>query len=204
MHINRRTFLLFTLAAAGCSRPTPTGPLRRAAEYLWRQQASDGGFHSSTYGLLSSGQSLTPFVLNALLDVPDSVVPRPDGAIDRALGFIRKNTNSDGALGLMDESSVDYPNYASALAVTVMAKVRAPERDIAPMVEQLREREAYLIALWASALEELPRAQMQSFNPHTERLMALEAFLDIQAKIYSRHITIPGRMVGMMVSLPTK
>jgi hypothetical protein len=141
MRIDRRTFLLIAMAAAGCTRPTQNGPLRRAAEYLWKQQAPDGGFHSSTYGLLSSGQSLTPFVLNALLDVPDSAVPRPDGAIDRALGFIRKNTNSDGALGLMDESSVDYPNYASALAVTVMAKVRAPEKDIAPMVEQLREQQ---------------------------------------------------------------
>src|ERR671913_451397 len=103
MRIDRRTFLLIAMAAAGCTRSTQNGPLRRAAEYLWRRQALDGGFHSSTYGLLSSGQSLTPFVLNALLDVPDSVVPRPDGAIDRALGFIRKNTNPDGALGLMDE-----------------------------------------------------------------------------------------------------
>jgi hypothetical protein len=129
------------MLAAGCSRSTQSGPLRRAAEYLWRQQDPDGGFHSSTYGLLRSGQSLTPFVLNALLDVPESTVPRPAGAIDRALGFIKKNTNAEGALGLMDETSIDYPNYATALAVTVMAKVGAPGGDIARMVDQLRAQQ---------------------------------------------------------------
>jgi prenyltransferase beta subunit len=141
MRIDRRTFLLVAMLAAGCSRSTQSGPLRRAAEYLWRQQDPDGGFHSSTYGLLRSGQSLTPFVLNALLDVPESIVPRPAGAIDRALGFIKKNTNVDGALGLMDETSVDYPNYATALAITVMTKVSAPRGDIARMVDQLRAQQ---------------------------------------------------------------
>ena len=56
MQINRRAFLL-TLAAAACSRASNNGsPLQRAAEFLWAQQAEDGGFHSSTYGLLRSGQ----------------------------------------------------------------------------------------------------------------------------------------------------
>jgi hypothetical protein len=78
---------------------TTSGPLARAVEFLWAQQAEDGGFHSSTYGLLRSGQSLTPFALGALLDVPESVARRPDKGIDRALEFIRKNTNAQGELG---------------------------------------------------------------------------------------------------------
>ena len=42
--------------------------LARGVEYLWSRQSADGGWHSTTYGLLRSGQSLTPLVLNALLD----------------------------------------------------------------------------------------------------------------------------------------
>lgn len=142
MQINRRTFLL-AAAAARFPRRDSSRPLRRAAQYVWAQQAEDGGFHSSTYGLLRSGQSLTPFVLDALLDVPATVLPAPPQAVDRALGFIKKNTSADGALGRMDESVADYPNYATALAVTAMVKAGRSGRqwDIAPMVAQLRRQQ---------------------------------------------------------------
>src|SRR5258708_6568718 len=69
--ISRRAFLLAAAAGAACSRPPANStPLRRATEFLWAQQAEDGGFHSKTYGLLKAGQALTPFVLDALLDGP--------------------------------------------------------------------------------------------------------------------------------------
>lgn len=48
------------------------------------------------------------------------------------------------------------------------------------VVERLRTREAYLIELWASALEELPRAQSQNFNPHAETLMELDGWLQAE------------------------
>jgi hypothetical protein len=121
--INRRTFLLNATIAAGaalvtgCSRRPGNNPLNNAARYLWSQQSNDGGFHSTTYGLLRSGQSLTPFALVALLGVPASESLASRGAVDRALAFIKSNTNSDGALGMMDDSAADYPNYATALAV---------------------------------------------------------------------------------------
>ena len=142
MQINRRTFLLTTLAAAGCSR-NPGEPLRRAAQYLWAQQSGDGGFHSTTYGLLRSGQSLTPLVLGALLDVPDTVLSAPRGAINSALGFIKRNTDAEGAVGRMDRTAADYPNYATALAVSaiVKARLRGWEQDVAPMVAQLRTQQ---------------------------------------------------------------
>src|SRR5438105_14911549 len=108
MQIDRRQFLLMTAAAAACSRLNTSTPLQDAARFLWAQQAEDGGFHSATYGLLRSGQSLTPFALGALLQVPDSVLPTPRAAVDRALLFIKKNTNADGALGRMDAASADY------------------------------------------------------------------------------------------------
>ncbi|MCI0348201.1 MAG: terpene cyclase/mutase family protein [Acidobacteriales bacterium] len=150
MRIDRRTFLLNALAgttgvavATGCSRWRGSSSLKKSAQYLWAQQSEDGGFHSTTYGLLRSGQSLTPFVLVALLSVPDSASSPPRGAVERALTFIKANTNANGALGLMDDSAADYPNYATALAVSAMVKARSPgnERAIERMVVQLRAQQ---------------------------------------------------------------
>src|ERR1051325_3062882 len=150
MLINRRRFLLNALAvtggglvATGCSGRGGSASLRKSAQYLWAQQAADGGFHSTTYGLLRSGQSLTPFVLLALLGVPDGASLSPRGAVERALAFIKAHTNADGALGLMDNSAADYPNYATALAVSALVKTRSPgyARVIEPMVAQLRAQQ---------------------------------------------------------------
>jgi len=142
VQISRRTFLL-TVAAAACSRRDNGSALQRAAQFLWAQQSEDGGFHSTTYGLLRSGQSLTPFVLDALLDVPETAFRAKQAAINRAFEFIKKNTNADGALGQMDETVADYPNYATALAVTTMVKARSTARnfDVGPMVAHLRAQQ---------------------------------------------------------------
>src|SRR5688572_8476318 len=82
-----RGLLAVLVLAAGCTRDEPRGDgtttadeqrtLARAAGWLWAQQSEDGGWHSQTYGLLKSGQALTPFVLHALLDVPEDVAARP-------------------------------------------------------------------------------------------------------------------------------
>ena len=132
----------------------------RAAQYLWAQQAADGGFHSTTYGLLRSGQSLTPFVLGALLRVPDDTTPAPVEAVDRAVAFIRKHTSIDGTVGVTG-GDADYPNYATALAIDalVAAQGRLPAvaqraeagswtADIAPMVAQLRAQQFCEVNGW--------------------------------------------------------
>jgi hypothetical protein len=148
----RRTFLLNALAAAaaagsavttGCSAWRANASLKKSAQYLWAQQSEDGGFHSATYGLLRSGQALTPFVLVALLDAAGSASSAPPGAVERALSFIKANTNAAGALGLMDSASADYPNYATSLAVSALVKARRPgyEREREPMVAQLRSQQ---------------------------------------------------------------
>jgi hypothetical protein len=130
---------LVVLALGGCVR-TPQPPLTRAAQYLWSQQADDGGWHSHTYGLLRSGQSLTPFVLEALLAVPKEVSPEPQAKVDRALAFIKSQTQPNGALGLADSGIPDYPNYSTALAVSALSRARRPgwESQIQPMIAYLR------------------------------------------------------------------
>ena len=95
---------------------------------------------------------MTPFVLVALLGVPDSESSRPRGAVERALTFITANTNAEGALGLMDDTAADYPNYATALAVCAMVKARKSgyEKIIEPMVAQLRAQQFSEANGWTS------------------------------------------------------
>ena len=135
--------ILLVLAEAACSPARQRPPLARAAEYLWVQQAADGGWHSHTYGLLRSGQSLTPFVLQALLEVPEDNYSLPGTRVDQAIAFIQRNTRSDGALGMTDPTIPDYPNYATALAISALCKARRPgwEQQIQPMVEYLRTQQ---------------------------------------------------------------
>ncbi len=45
------------------------------------------------------------------------------------------------------------------------------------LVNRLKDREQSVIRLWASALEQLPKAQQQSMNPHQFDLAELEVFL---------------------------
>lgn len=142
MRVDRRVFLVTAAAAAGCSWTRGRSSLTRAAQYLWAQQAADGGFHSATYGLLRSGQSLTPFVLGALLRVPDAMADAPAGAVARAIAFIRRHTNGDGAVGVT-LGNADYPNYATALAIDALVSAERDSwtADIAPMVAHLRAQQ---------------------------------------------------------------
>ena len=130
------------LAQIGCVR-TEQPPLARAAQYLWSRQADDGGWHSQTYGLLRSGQSLTPFVLEALLKIPDAVYPLPQARVDRALVFIRNNTQPDGVLGMADPAIPDYPNYSTALAVSALCRTQRPgwEKQVQRMGVYLRAQQ---------------------------------------------------------------
>ena len=111
--------------------------LGRGARYLWDMQSDDGGWHSSTYGLMRSGQSLTPFLLDTLL----LTGARPDGpAVGGAVRFILDRINRGGALGLADYVTDDYPNYATSAAI--MALVRAGRHsDTAPMLRYLRAQQ---------------------------------------------------------------
>jgi hypothetical protein len=101
------------------------GAVARAARYLWSRQSPDGGWHSTTYGLLRSGQSLTPFVLEALLRLPDP----PSERVGRALAFLTSR---------FDPENADYPNYATALAVLALRRLG---RDVSPLVAWLRTQQ---------------------------------------------------------------
>jgi hypothetical protein len=130
---------LVLLLACGCTiRQEQNGALRRGCEYLWSQQAEDGGWHSSTYGLLKSGQSLSGFILDTLLQIPPDTCQPPANGKERAVAFLRRNTNTEGAVGKMDPFLYDYPNYATALAVRAL---RRAGQSVDPMIAWLRTQQ---------------------------------------------------------------
>lgn len=76
----------------------------------------DGSWKSSTYALLKSGRTLTPFLLNALRGVRDESLPC--GANwKEAYAFVRGSVNSSGCVAGGADDIVEYPNYATALAL---------------------------------------------------------------------------------------
>jgi len=123
--MNRRAFLSVALL-------TP-GALRRGVSYVWSRQSADGGWHSETYGLLRSGQSLTPLVVNALLDAG---VAAGDPRIRRAVAFLARQVSAEGAIGMTGD---DYPCYATALALRAFA--RTENLLASPLVSWLRTQQ---------------------------------------------------------------
>src|SRR5438128_475421 len=129
------------LVVSGCSvrgDRAPDSALGRGCQFLWSQQAEDGGWHSRTYGLLKSGQSLSGFILDALLQVPEQTCKPPAGGKERAVEFLKRNTNSEGAVGKMDPLLYDYPNYATALAAQAL---RRAGQSADPLVRWLRTQQ---------------------------------------------------------------
>ena len=64
-----RLAALFLIALSGCqpdAQMVARDSVSRAAAFLWPHQGADGGWHSDTYGILDSGQSLTPLILLTL------------------------------------------------------------------------------------------------------------------------------------------
>ena len=91
--------------------------LNKATAYLHAKQSADGAWRSETYGLLKSGQSLTPFVLFALTESLTGNRQPDEEAIRKALGFLRIRSDPDGVLGRADPDFLDYPNYSTAYAL---------------------------------------------------------------------------------------
>jgi hypothetical protein len=92
--------------------------------WLWEQQSSDGGWHSKTYGMLRGGQSLTPFVLDALLGHPHDAA-----ALEKGFEFLEAHPATD---------AVDYPNYSAGLAARIAGRLK---RDASIWVNYLREQQ---------------------------------------------------------------
>jgi prenyltransferase beta subunit len=105
--------------------------LERAVAWLESRQHEDGSFRSETYAILRDGDALTPFVLGALLDVPEEHFPGKKRVIARALGFLRKKADAEGVLGRGDPIVLEYPTLSTALAAICLLRAGdAGDRDL--------------------------------------------------------------------------
>ncbi len=101
--------------------------LKKACHYLWNQQSADGGWHSSTHSILRGGESLTPFILHTLLQVPSETYQASESQINRGLDFIRTHINEQGIIGKSDPGALDYPNYSTAHALMILDQMNLKE-----------------------------------------------------------------------------
>lgn len=107
-----------------------------ACKFLLSKQSSDGSWRSEHYGLLKSGQALTPFVLHSLLQADEEI---PAQKIDEALAFIRSKTKN-GVLG-DDDLVLEYPVYSTAYALMCFKQVgKAEDQDL------ITEMQDYLVS----------------------------------------------------------
>lgn len=100
--------------------------LAKAATFLWNSQGADGGWHSELHGMMRTGQTLTPYILHALTELPPNVLQADSNRILQAYAFLRNHINERGVLGLADPDIIEYPNYSTAYALRVFAKRSAP------------------------------------------------------------------------------
>lgn len=112
--------LLALLLAAAC---TGRSAGDRATAWLVSQQRPDGAFCSEHYAVLRSGQAMTPFVLHALLA---HGMAANDPTIARGLAAVRRSIGAEGAIGYADEDVLEYPVYATSLAILVLVRCGDP------------------------------------------------------------------------------
>ncbi len=106
--------------------------------WLWAEQDPDGAWRSDHYAYFRAGHALTPFVLHALLQVPDSRARRPADGVERALDFIRTTIAADGSVGVGGLPTAEYPNYSSAFALRCL--VAAGDESDAERIDRLAVR----------------------------------------------------------------
>ena len=91
--------------------------IQKAKGFLLSKQLPDGSWRSATYGLLKSGQSLTPFVLYSLSQTIRNGEDQEKPWAQQSMKFLRAHGNIDGAHGRSDPDILDYPNYATSYAL---------------------------------------------------------------------------------------
>ena len=114
--------------------------IERGIAWLIKQQATDGGWHSRTYGGLRDGAAVTSLAVYTFSLMPDRDRPEIKNAIDAAAGFLRSGFEKRRTIASPD-GSLDYPTYSAAIVLT--ASQRFPSLTKAVPRERLEE---YLVS----------------------------------------------------------
>ncbi len=141
-------FSLMILSALCRAEPLSTDvALAKAVEYLWDQQAEDGSWRSPQYGVLRSGEALTPFVLHSLLLSMDNVSSEESDKVLLAARFILEHIDKEGAVGRSDPDILEYPVYSTAYAIECFRRIQAFRELLGPEGHgAIQKMQAFLVA----------------------------------------------------------
>ncbi len=127
MMLDRRRFVTGSIGAAwwlagnvapAVEKPQLHAALSRGIEWLLKQQAEDGGWHSETYGALRQGSATTAMAIYALSHTQRDLVDlKVQNALARGLKFLGPGIKKRGFVAAPD-GSLDYPTYGTAMLAT--------------------------------------------------------------------------------------
>ncbi len=210
--------LVFAMLGDTCRAETTTTEraLARAVAYLWSKQVEDGSWRSEQYGVMRSGESLTPFVLAALLQTIDPMSGDEAGKVLRAATFITAHLDEEGALGRSDPDILEYPVYSTAYSMECFRRIQSfhallgPDgnRDIARMrafliAAQYQESNGFTttdVAYggWGFNAPVKPGVVGHMDLAHTRKALAALRFYSTDGHIQSRAL----RFLALMQKMP--
>ncbi len=97
--------------------------LSRGTDWLIAQQATDGGWHSRTYGQLKDGAAVTALILDAIGHCEPIVQQKYLAATKKAFAFLDRGLAKTGTIASPD-GSLDFPTYSTALYLTAKRRLR--------------------------------------------------------------------------------
>jgi hypothetical protein len=145
------TVLMIPAAPCRADTAAAEAALDRAVTYLWSKQNEDGAWRSEKYGMMRGGESLTPFVLNAILLTIDDISSDEAGKVRRAAQFICDHLDDEGALGRSDPDVLEYPVYSTAYAIKCFMRMATYQKMLGPGPwndnwETIRKMQSFLVA----------------------------------------------------------
>lgn len=182
-------------APATAAKDANVDVVERGADWLLKQQAADGGWHSATYGSMQNGVGNTALVLDALSRMPAEWRATHAADISRGVRFLLVNLDDTGYL-TAPRRSADFPTYATALLLTTLNRLDSDEfpAERERMRRYLREVQGSdpetNFGGWSQVGGELEDAETESnFNLSVTR-HALEALAGDEAACPSRENAI--------------
>lgn len=117
-------FLCLLTACQGTSRGSDEDLRRqclslqqKAIDYLLTQRAPDGGWRSTTHGILKGGAAYTPYIVDALQQSGIAQLDTFD--FSRSYSFLLSQLDTSGAIGQKGPYVMEYPVYATAYLLKI-------------------------------------------------------------------------------------